>query len=114
MRISDWSSGVCSSDLGRVDLLAGIHFADARQEVAERQHPLHGKLGKPEGGGDLLDLAAFADQPGKALPLANLVGVHSSHIKHGRASCRERVCRRVDLGGRRTLKKKTMSTRITT
>src|SRR3546814_20160136 len=83
MRISDWSSDVCSSDLfAEVDELAASAIG-----VEQRQRDAGAR--------------AFAD-----LDLAAAV-IHEI----GRASCRERVCQCVDLGGRRIIKKK-KSTRI--
>src|SRR3546814_17096430 len=93
MRISDWSSDVCSSDLGaagqreipegdRDDALA----ADlALQPLHEEAHGEHRLPGEADHQHDLLfDRQAI-----------------------GRASCRERVVSvRVDLGGRRIYKKK--------
>src|SRR3546814_9727502 len=64
MRISDWSSDVCSSDL----------------QIAERQHPRDGQVGKPEGRGDVGDVAALLHQPGEGLPLCHLVGVEPRQI----------------------------------
>src|SRR3546814_19735508 len=101
MRISDWSSDVCSSDLAgrriglrvveqrqpvfllrlagqgqmadgpRVDFFLAIEIADARHEIAERENAADIQIGQPEG-------------------LADLFGGPPSL---GRASCRERVCR---------------------
>src|SRR3546814_15891680 len=81
MRISDWSSYVCSSDLGRaVDFLLRIHRSNARKEVAERQHAFDGEVGQAEGRGDILDLAAFLDQADKAFPLRHFIGVEPRHV----------------------------------
>src|SRR3546814_10630755 len=52
MRISDWSSDVCSSDL----------------------------VGKPEGGGNIGHVAALLHQPGERLPLRHFVGVQPSEV----------------------------------
>src|SRR3546814_5831425 len=79
MRISDWSSDVCSSDLAgrriglrvveqrqpvfllrlagqgqmadgpRVDFFLAIEIADARHEIAERENAADIKIGQPEG-----------------------------------------------------------------
>src|SRR3546814_16620012 len=83
MRISDWSSDVCSSDLliqeGYVGLMKAVKRFDPERGVR---------------------LVSFA--------------VHWIKAEIGRASCRERVVSvRVDLGGRRIIKKKraTSSTR---
>lgn len=54
---------------GAVDLLLPIQVADARQEVAERQHAADGKIGKPEGFGDVCRLAAFLQFSGSDMPM---------------------------------------------
>src|SRR3546814_14436488 len=79
MRISDWSSDVCSSDLQApaLDAVAVLRRDDAVTVIAEVKR----------------------SSPSKG-PLADIPEI-------GRASCRERVCQlRVDLGGRRIIKKK--------
>src|SRR3546814_5659609 len=81
MRISDWSSDVCSSDLLREAVELRSVLADAALEVARR----HGRI--------------VARPP----PLQqhtckwHLVGqsLLSPQTKIGRASCRERVCQYV-------------------
>src|SRR3546814_16214205 len=95
MRISDWSSDVCSSDLGkpsrarhadRVD--AGVHIIAL---VFGRHHGIDHHLR------NLIVRQPFAEA--------------GTEREIGRASCRERVCKyRVDLGGRRIIKKKKTST----
>src|SRR3546814_13243043 len=83
MRISDWSSDVCSSDL-------------LAQFLQHRDH--------------LVDILAIGNAG-----IDHGVGEATRHVLHpgdqiGRASCRERVCQlRVDLGGRRIIKKKKTS-----
>src|SRR3546814_5978325 len=101
MRISDWSSDVCSSDLGRaisvgvvikdkprlllalarqgqvthgrdVDRLVAVEGADARQEIAEREDAFHTLFGDAEGHRNIGDLAAFLDQPREAFPARHL------------------------------------------
>src|SRR3546814_18872557 len=73
MRISDWSSDVCSSDL-------------------------LGQGGNVRALGGGIGLAGCARKPTGELR-------RCEKAKIGRASCRERVCVRVDLGGRRIIKK---------
>src|SRR3546814_4231831 len=70
MRISDWSSDVCSSDLARerVDIVSGLHPAEQQREDDARLH-----------------LAASVKR-------ADCVAAES---QIGRASCRERVCQYV-------------------
>src|SRR3546814_6365165 len=117
MRISDWSSDVCSSDLRDVIIVARDLRADAVGRVPAGEEG--GKVGRVidmaesvgEGavgeGGDRLGIGglcqlderhaaspvnpAGAGQPGavKAITLNN------SPMEIGRASCRERVCQYV-------------------
>src|SRR3546814_17864199 len=110
MRISDWSSDVCSSDLvgagderggdrgvigggGGVDLLhrggelfggeAGRKAGLADEEGGARQFHVAGRGGENNAiGGDELDLAE------------DRLAVDAAH-EIGRASCRERVCQYV-------------------
>src|SRR3546814_1421732 len=92
MRISDWSSDVCSSDL-RVETLPDIVdfardsfgiFADGGDGVG---HGIGGEGGFVDGGGDRgdglrLGFHCRTDAVGRFLDLGEI----------GRASCRERVC----------------------
>src|SRR3546814_16171507 len=76
MRISDWSSDVCSSDL----LDRGVPLVAVLLEFLDADLHQLGKLRK--------------------------LGVAQVGEQIGRASCRERVCQYgVDLGGRRIIKK---------
>src|SRR3546814_4861210 len=82
MRISDWSSDVCSSDLENEDEVAMINHLGCRKIQGYY-------FGRPMPANEAM--ALFPD----------------SQQKIGRASCRERVWSvRVDLGGRRIIKKK--------
>src|SRR3546814_18570819 len=79
MRISDWSSDVCSSDL-------------------QPRHPAHARDRALRGG---------CRQPRAPAQPDRQPGAGGAGVEIGRASCRERVCSvRVDLGGRRIIKKK--------
>src|SRR3546814_11612564 len=82
MRISDWSSDVCSSDLG----------IDTLQERAVRRRIR-----------SLAMRLAFGSIRTSTRPFRL-----SSPKQIGRASCRESVSVRVDLGGRRIIKKKNL------
>src|SRR3546814_20770196 len=110
MRISDWSSDVCSSDL------------EVRGEVIEAVVVLRrDRTPTPELTAEIkacvkTGFAAHA-YPRRVHYVSELPKTPSGKIqrfavrenlhKIGRASCRERVCQyRVDLGGRRSIKKK--------
>src|SRR3546814_16600872 len=81
MRISDWSSDVCSSDLGHRLLPQALNGPiSSRQVRRAAAHTVQRVLG------------------------SSLLRGRASEI--GRASCRESVSVRVDLGGRRIIKKK--------
>src|SRR3546814_3932015 len=79
MRISDWSSDVCSSDLG---------VGAAREPIDDLPLALVAPL-RPDDGNICHDavLLSGREKPGAAL--ADLAG------EIGRASCRERVCQYV-------------------
>src|SRR3546814_6138328 len=87
MRISDWSSDVCSSDLNAAGILldAARHFAE-RTAVLEAHE---------------VRTTSFAELWGGALALARRLqcaGIRPGDrvaIQIGRASCRERVCQSV-------------------
>src|SRR3546814_15119132 len=100
MRISDWSSDVCSSDLDQID----IHFKIAPKYYMYRER--FGFATEPSSANDVLgvpeypqgivkydptfekDLEVYHDQVTIRLPLTPGVAI-------GRASCRERVCQYV-------------------
>src|SRR3546814_7905048 len=76
MRISDWSSDVCSSDLDpahHVERLASRHHL--AQLGAGNLHPIRRKI--------------------RELPAGQVVVKHFGEDEIGRASCRERVCQYV-------------------
>src|SRR3546814_9051720 len=85
MRISDWSSDVCSSDLGLQHQEGELLDRALRRIGMDRGHRagMAGVDRAQEGEG--FDPAQFAED--------NPVGPHSEEI--GRASCRERVCQYV-------------------
>src|SRR3546814_1500988 len=87
MRISDWSSDVCSSDLdpfrsnGECKNGKGIYY----KALGRNKKSIGLYLGDPESAEIFLELVATAD-----------VVVESFRAgKIGRASCRERVCQSV-------------------
>src|SRR3546814_16598538 len=102
MRISDWSSDVCSSDLVDFD-------GDGRSELRQ-VFTAGGKVL----GNDPADRQAFHVISPQPLPHKHFGRATAEKVmdvqaiaKIGRASCRERVCQsRVEPGGRRIIKKK--------
>src|SRR3546814_16895477 len=87
MRISDWSSDVCSSDLSQ-----------SRTAAAARHRQAGGCHGRWQ---------ARRCQTRTTVLVRNRRTRHRRQGEIGRASCRERVCQYgVDLGGRRIIKKK--------
>src|SRR3546814_16344527 len=94
MRISDWSSDVCSSDLlgrrgGEVEAGAGVL---QRRFVGEADQPHPADLATHGGNGAVarnLHLAVVGGHEDRAVGALN--------GKIGRASCRERVCQYVEI-----------------
>src|SRR3546814_5488546 len=91
MRISDWSSDVCSSDL------LGLYGGDLR--AAERSyqllHQVSGRAGRAEQPGRVLLQTAEPEHPvmqALAAGVADGQGRDRFFAEIGRASCRERVC----------------------
>src|SRR3546814_4941195 len=88
LRISDWSSGVCSSDL-LSDLvwgsksLGGFNRGDLAEDLGDDQ--IRAVLGLF--GSDMVAYAPPSRAAGIGIDRTGLTG-----IKIGRASCRERVC----------------------
>src|SRR3546814_6617058 len=82
MRISDWSSDVCSSDLLWTILFAGSQIAD---QAATLQRVVMAQIDR---------VAAWASDHG----MGNLqldTKTITDNLEIGRASCRERVCQYV-------------------
>src|SRR3546814_1047688 len=84
MRISDWSSDVCSSDLAHAGVRAVTTIADDKLHVSEAAPVVEGVLAY------LSRAALEALEAVRGLPFKTR---HSPKI--GRASCRERVCQYV-------------------
>src|SRR3546814_14256870 len=97
MRISDWSSDVCSSDLH--------HLGSGLNLVLRKLHRSHDLL---DDRGEHLDNLALSFGAFLSNIYAHYFFLASAAArKIGRASCRERVCQYgVDLGGRRLVNKK--------
>src|SRR3546814_1941369 len=82
MRISDWSSDVCSSDLPAVQVVA-------KEAAVGDRH-----LARPIGQRDAVDIAIGPRRPPFVIARKFLVVVVDDG-EIGRASCRERVCQYV-------------------
>src|SRR3546814_6815394 len=98
MRISDWSSDVCSSDLVALPLLdalgerldAGIHRGGPVQREGQ---PVEHLAERGQVLLDVLDQRGVDPRHVRAADVDALVGELEAQI--GRASCRERVCKYV-------------------
>src|SRR3546814_20303434 len=95
MRISDWSSDVCSSDLGiRSALGVKVTGPDLRgiSELTAQLEPiLRGVAGTRAVFGDRLTGGRYIDVDIDRVRPAQS-GVRAADIEIGRASCRERGC----------------------
>src|SRR3546814_20732660 len=108
MRISDWSSDVCSSDL---DYALGNHVAPLGLSFADKVTlggpyangafvGLHGRWNRKPRSGYKVVFVPFGDngETGKDKPIDVLTGFLSPQ-ETGRASCRERGCQTVEVSG---------------
>src|SRR3546814_13178197 len=106
MRISDWSSDVCSSDLG----IARSYGHCMTMGTAPTMTAIAEALGLTLPGASSIPAADANHQRMCAAAgrrIVEMVWEDLTPDQIGRASCRERVCQYgVDLGGRRILKKK--------
>src|SRR3546814_9655016 len=109
MRISDWSTDVCSSDLERTAGVEDHRAADAAlfeprlgrfidfgagDEVRRQQHIVErARRIAAVGAGD--EIAVEQRQRQTRLETANADAAALSAVEIGRASCRERVCQYV-------------------
>src|SRR3546814_17168671 len=102
MRISDWSSDVCSSDLAG----SGDRDAPDRPHIARMAAPEP----QQQCGADRVDGVVVAQRPAQRLRVANRSGrLLAGHEETGRTSCRERGGHEVLVTvGAVSLKKKTM------
>src|SRR3546814_1665383 len=91
MRISDWSSDVCSADLLRWAMLSP-GASCAFHPISEDQACRSCRCAKRGGG-------APDNRPGpaRAVPVVEAARVARGAGEIGRASCRERVCRYVEV-----------------
>src|SRR3546814_15325566 len=98
MRISDWSSDVCSSDLSMRIADDSTPLADeAAHDVRQRRELLEAIEALPRRQRTALELGLFQ---GMALKeIGRRMGISESRVcqQIGRASCRERVCQYVSI-----------------
>src|SRR3546814_15946255 len=108
MRISDWSSDVCSSDLAQVGVRRGVwddaeadrearllaEEVEAERKAARRQVAAEIALGEGDDGGDEEQRGPLVDPPPEQPP-ADPSRQFNFGSEIGRASCRERVCQSV-------------------
>src|SRR3546814_19187233 len=90
MRISDWSSDVCSSDL-RVagEREPAQRHPVARGELTDEPAPARGDQHRRDG-------AEGKIAPDRELKRSEAAHQFGGEEKNGRASCRERVCQSVE------------------
>src|SRR3546814_16769852 len=90
MRISDWSSDVCSSDL----MEKMVHLGKLPPQTMSQFYAV---TGDEPGASALFDVGAVSN----TMPVVDTVGYHEhpaiAAIEIGRASCRERVCQYVSI-----------------
>src|SRR3546814_1681599 len=85
MRISDWSSDVCSSDLGAVDISGGVRVGGAVNAISKDASATAMRIGA---GASVPEIRVS----GK---IEATTGGKAAGDEIGRASCRERVCQYV-------------------
>src|SRR3546814_7421027 len=97
MRISDWSSDVCSSDLGAIAILIrSIGTDNHRQPHTGVQMWADGVKPIPAAALSVPDAEQLARMVSRGQPVRLHLTLTSKMLKEiGRASCRERVCRYV-------------------
>src|SRR3546814_16448321 len=103
MRISDWSSDVCSSDLGRVDQISvGAAVPGHRQFPELAFVGAAARIGEDDRQGDLAVAKIVADALAHRLGVGDIVDrvvdelkgdaeIAAEGVEIGNASCRERV-----------------------
>src|SRR3546814_12967703 len=108
MRISDWSSDVCSSDLRLIGRTKGGMNTKLHAVTDANGRPLSFFMTAGQVS-DYTGAAALLDDLPKAQWLLGDRGYDADWFRDARSeerSCRERVSVRVDLGGRRIIKKR--------
>src|SRR3546814_13738447 len=96
MRISDWSSDVCSSDLPGQHALIELAGEILKQPaVGEQILVRHQRLPQRADGGE--QLVEQRHRPAVVADLADRLAARHRRPALGRASCRERVCQYVSI-----------------
>src|SRR3546814_3423772 len=98
MRISDWSSDVCSSDLNALDAWAAQQnrHAELRVSYEQNKQALHAaERGYQEGAADYLNVLAAQRGVLASQTSLNASATNAALTQLGRAPCRERVCQYV-------------------
>src|SRR3546814_12718065 len=113
MRISDWSSDVCSSDLEALfnPRRDATHTEQSDPGIAFVLDAIRDKAVGVNGAIDRVSRSLDAKKENLADQLEKIEEREDAYRKRlekqiGRAACRERGSVRVDLGGRRIIKKK--------
>jgi hypothetical protein len=81
-----------------IDLLIAIGFADFGQQITKGEALVEHALGDAERPGNLRDAAPFLNQPGKGLPLRNLIGIEPGNVLDQRGFERRCVVSRLHDG----------------
>src|SRR3546814_14462329 len=90
MRISDWSSDVCSSDLLEIDLLGqAVRRGGKPIDLTAREFRILAYLARNEGRVVTRSMLLEHVWDYHFDPQTNII---DQHVKIGRASCRESVC----------------------
>src|SRR3546814_13160659 len=92
MRISDWSSDVCSSDLTRVAPHPHARRSFASSSPRHTVNLVNSAPVMPES-----PLLPVAEAQARLFAMAAPVAVEHAPLQIGRASCRERVCQYVSI-----------------
>src|SRR3546814_12390758 len=114
MRISDWSSDVCSSDLHMDAVWCATQ--DIGQRIAHGTMIFSIGIGLTATTINLHAMSYGYDRLRFIRPvhIGDTITTITTIAEIGRATCRERVCVRLDLGGRGIIKKKKKNTKIKT
>src|SRR3546814_13596514 len=101
MRISDWSSDVCSSDLDELHDLGRRAGSESAQEWGRQAEANPPVLRTHDRYGNRIDVVEYHPAYHQLMSQAVRAGLHAAPWSDeiGRASCRERVCQSVYISG---------------